>query len=321
MGTTMVDRVSSALLVLACTALFGCKPTVGQAPSLITDPTLLAVMGSPAEARPGATITYSFVLASPQGPVLDAEALWSLCETPKPPSESNSVSSACTGAPDAGVEATGQTFAAAIPTKACQLFGPIAPPPVVGQPAIRPRDPDSTGGFYLPVQVWLPSQPNGPLSGFAFERITCNLANAPSAIIAEYGSRYQANLDPDIDHAELIDAVGVQQSLDLGGASVVAGAEYTVEATFAAGAAESFPVYDPQAETLVEQAESLHLSWYVTAGAFEHDRTGVAAGEAATASHNRWTAPSEPGTVFVWLVLRDSRGGTSYKTYQVVVAG
>jgi hypothetical protein len=316
----MLDCKPSLMLAAGCVALVACKPSVGQPPYLISDNTLLAVKGTPAEAKPGANITYSFLLASPTGTVASAEAMWDICETPKPPAESNSVSSSCTGAPDAGAAAVGQTFDAAIPTKACQLFGPIAPPPVAGQPAIRPRDPDSTGGFYLPVQLWLPSLDNGPLSGFAFERITCNLANAPSSVIAEYGSKYTANLDPDIDHAELVDAAGGRLSLDAGPPSVSAGATYDVEATFAANAAEVFPVYNPQSETLVDQQESLHMSWFVTAGSFEHDRTGVAAGDVAASTRNAWTAPVTPGVVFLWLVLRDSRGGTSFKSYQLVVS-
>ena len=62
------------------------------------------------------------------------------------------------------------------------------------------------------------------------------------------------------------------------------------------------------------------MSWFVTAGSFEHDRTGVAAGDTATATDNRWTAPNQPGsTAYLWLVLRDSRGGTAFKSYQIEV--
>lgn len=315
--TSFRPRLLSALV--ACAAVAGCKPSVGQPPYLVTDYALLAVRGEPAEVKPGASVTYSFLLASPSGTVSDADAMWDVCLTPKPPSVSNSVASACTGMPDAGATSPGQTFAAAVPTKACQLFGPIAPPPTAGQPATRPRDPDSTGGYYLPVQVWLPNVATGALSGFAFERITCNLANAPTAAIQEYNSTYQPNSDPGIDHTDLVDAAGNTLALDAGAQTVTAGSKVTVEATFADGSAEVFPVYDQQSETLVSQQESLSMSWFVTGGTFEHDRTGVASGDTATSTSNQWTAPEQAGTIYLWLVLRDSRGGTDYKSYQIVV--
>src|SRR5271157_451300 len=126
--------------LLASGTVLGCKPTVGQAPSLITDYALLAVRGEPPEAKPGDNVVYSFLLASPTGTVTDATEGWDVCETPKPPAENNSVASACN--PPAPGATTGQTFTAPVLTNACTLFGPIAPPVAAGQPAIRPRDPD-----------------------------------------------------------------------------------------------------------------------------------------------------------------------------------
>ncbi len=303
----------------ACAGVLACKPSVGQPPYLVTDYTLLAVRGEPAEAKPNVSVTYSFLLVSPNGTVNDADALWDVCLTPKPPSESNSVSSECTGVPDAGTTSSGPTFTAAIPTKACQLFGPIAPPPTAGKPAVRPRDPDSTGGYYLPVQLWLPNLPTGALSGFALERIGCSLANAPSAAIQEYNSTYLPNNDPGIDHADLVDAAGNVLSLDVGPQMVTAGSVVTISATFAEGSAEVFPVLDPQSQTLVDRQESLSMSWFITGGTFQNDRTGVAFDETATSTSNQWTAPDGAGTLYLWLVLRDSRGGTDYRSYQIQV--
>jgi len=317
----MASKLTETILVtLVCASAFSaCKPGVGQPAYLVTDDALLAVRGEPAEAKPGSSVTYSFLLASPSGTEANAEAEWEICQTPKPPSESNAVASACTGAPDAGVANEGQTYTAPIPTKACQYFGPIAPPQVAGQPAVRPRDPDGTGGYYVPVELWLPGLPNGALSGFSLERIFCNLANAPSSAIADYNNRYQLNLDPVIDHADVSVSSSEQQPLDGNVPSVQAGTVVTIEASFGAGSAETFPVFDLVSQTLADQQESLSLSWFVTAGTFEHDRTGVAAGDNATTTSNRWTAPAQAGTVYLWLVLRDSRGGTDYKSYQLQV--
>jgi len=304
--------------------LAACKPSVGQPPYLITETTLLAVYGSPSEVKPNASVTYSFLLGSPTGTVTDASAFWDVCETPKPPAESNAVASACTQPPDAGASSAGPTFTAAMPSKACQLFGPIAPAPEPGQPPVRPRDPDSTGGYYLPVQLWLPNLPSGPAQGFAFERISCNLANAPSSAIADFNSRYQSNVAPGIDHTDVVDATGTTSFESVAGTvqtvSVSAGASVQIEAALAPDSAETFAYYDATTETVIEQEESLHMSWFVTGGTFEHDRTGVAAGDPSTSTSNRWTAPSQPGPVNLWLVLRDSRGGVATKSYAIAVA-
>lgn len=316
----MSNRGRAGGLAMAMCGLLACKPSVGQPPYLITEPTLLAVQGDPPEVRPNASVTYSFLVASPAGTVTGADAFWDVCETPKPPAESNAVASACAQPPDAGAAATGQTFVAAMPAKACQLFGPIAPPPVAGQPAVRPRDPDSSGGYYLPVHLWLPNLQTGPASGFALERISCNLANAPATAIADFNSKYVANLAPGIDHTDVVTSSGERLPLD--GPDVVtvhAGTSVIFEAALTADSAETFAYYDAAAQAVVEQHESLHLAWFITAGTFEHDRTGVAAGEAAMSTSNRWTAPPEPdgpsGLVNLWLVLRDSRGGIATKSY------
>jgi hypothetical protein len=304
----------SACLGIALVAV-ACKPNVGQAPSLVTDYMLLAVRGEPPETAPGGSVTYSYLLASPAGTVEGAEALWDICQTPKPPSEGNAVSSACTGAPDAGAAETGSTYTAAVPSKACQLFGPIAPPPAAGQPGVRPRDPDSTGGYYLPVQLWLPNVTTTAISGFAMERFTCNLASASPDVGIEYRTRYTPNNDPLIDHADLMDASGAVGPLD--GSQPSASTVVTLAAVLADGAAETFPVYDLETTTLRDQTESLHVSWFATGGSFEHDRTTVDPG--ALSSSNQWTVPSQPGLYYLWLVLRDSRGGTDFKSYRVAV--
>jgi hypothetical protein len=304
-------------IVLAGSVALGCKPEVGQAPSLITDYALLAVKGDPAEAKPDENVVYSFLLASPSGTVTDATAGWDVCETPKPPAENSSVASAC-NPPEPGA-ATGQTFAAPVLTKACMLFGPIAPPVATGQPSIRPRDPDSTGGYYLPVRVKFPDLATGSLTGFAFERISCNLANAATDLVAEYDKRYQPNNDPGIATTDVSRADGSSFNLDSGSPTIAPGESVVFQATFADGSAETFPVLNPTGDALVDQTEDLYMSWFATSGSFEHDRTGVAGTQTATSTSNAWRAPGTAMPVYLWLVLRDSRGGTAFRSYSIQV--
>jgi hypothetical protein len=302
--------------------LLGCKPEVGQAPSLITDYALLAVKGEPAEAKPDENVVYSFLLASPSGTVTDATAGWDVCETPKSPAENSSVASACN--PSEPGPTTGQTFEAPVLTNACMLFGPIAPPVKVGQPAIRPRDPDSTGGYYLPVRVKFPDLATGSLTGFAFERISCDLANAATDIVAEYDKQYQPNNDPGIAATDVIRADGssfnLDASTDANPQTITSGESVVFQATFADGSAETFPVLNSSGDALVDQTESLYMSWFATSGSFQHDRTGVAGSETATSTSNTWKAPDTAiPVVYLWLVLRDSRGGTTFKSYGIQV--
>jgi len=319
-----MEQAKHAFLFALAAASFalGCKPAVGQAPSLITDYALLAVVGEPPEAKPGDKVTYSYLLASPEGTVDDNTAGWDVCLTPKPPAENNSVASSC-NPPTPGTN-PGLTFDAPMPTNACQLFGPIAPPVQAGKPAIRPRDPDATGGYYLPVRVKFSDVATGDVTGFAFERITCGLANANGPTIQQYLAQYQANKDPGIASTDLVTSGGVATTLDTATqtVSVIPGDTVDFVATFAPGSAETFPVVAPSGDALVSQTESLHMSWFATSGSFVHDRTGVAGADAltTTSTANSWKAPAEAtDVVYLWLVLRDSRGGTAFKSYTIHV--
>ena len=71
---------------------------------------------------------------------------------------------------------------------------------------------------------------------------------------------------------------------------------------------------------LIERRESIRISWFADAGAFDHDRTGRSEGEAATPdTENAWTAPAAATDVHVWAVIRDDRGGVGWNTYVIHV--
>lgn len=63
---------------------------------------------------------------------------------------------------------------------------------------------------------------------------------------------------------------------------------------------------------------AMRVSWFATGGTFDADKTGRAEDDPATTSDNLWTAPS-PGVVHLWIVLRDSRGGVDWASYDLVV--
>jgi len=279
--------------------LVACNPTFSDRPSLISGPRLLAVKGEPAEARPGDTVSYTLLVADADG----AMAQWRYCNTPKPLDENNIVAAGCLdgSGPQLPAIGSGASVSAVMPLNACQLFGPDPPPPMQGKPPLRPRDPDVSGGYYQPLRVDVAGA-----SGFGLERITCNLGNAGAEIAIDFAKRYSANKNP-----TLLD-VPVPQAIH-------AGDKITFTASWPPESAETYPVYDLSALALVDHRESLRVSWFATAGSFEHDRTGRGETEMETSSDDIWTAPKDAGMVTMWVVLRDSRGGVDWRQFTLTV--
>jgi hypothetical protein len=83
--------------------------------------------------------------------------------------------------------------------------------------------------------------------------------------------------------------------------------------------AERYVNLDVASQTVVDQREGIHVSWYTTVGSFAQDRTGNAGTDDAVTSANQWTAPSSPQDVTLWVVLHDDRGGIGWETYALSV--
>ena len=273
----------------AIAVIAGCETSLDQRLAIVKHEQVIAVISQPAEAKPGATPTYSAVIAAPDGPVADLPA-FSFCLAPKPPTEDNAVSAACTDDPSA-LAPTGP-----IPSNACMLFGPDVPPG-----GFRPRDPDPSGGYYQPV---LAQEPGADLA-FGFTRITCNLANASGDVAHDYQTMYVANQNPTLLPFALPD--------------VAAGETVTLTASWPADAAESYLYYDPESQTLVYRREAMRVSWFATGGEIAVDASAVAEDSDATSVSTTWRAPATPGPATLWFVLRDSRGGIATETIAVTI--
>ncbi len=308
---------------LAATLDAGCKPDLGAPESLVTGPRLLALRGTPPEAAPGGMVDYDLLAVDVSGTVASPDVTWAPCLQPNPPAFTNAVSSACLDTavtPDQG--GPSPTFSAPLSADACMLFGPETPPAMKGQPPARPADPDTTGGYYQPVRaVW---QSAGQ-TAFALERVTCRLSNAPVSAASQYAAQYTPNANPTV--AELVqDPDGTAASLYAAGqaapapaGSATTGQSVVLQVNFADDAAETFLVWDVVSLTLLQQRESLRVSWFTTAGSFEHDVTGRGSDDPATFTQNRWTAPTTPGPVHIWAVLRDNRGGIDFASADIDV--
>jgi hypothetical protein len=106
-----------------------------------------------------------------------------LLPSPKPLSENGPVHPACVTdqLPSMGPPET--TVTAPIPADARRLFGPESPPRSGSEPPVRPRDPDSTGGYYQPVRAVL-----GQSVVIGLVRIICNARRRRSRWPQTFGS-------------------------------------------------------------------------------------------------------------------------------------
>jgi hypothetical protein len=180
---------------------------------------------------------------------------------------------------------------------------------MTGQPPLRPRDPDITGGYYQPLRLV-----DGDVTGFALERNKCDLAQAGSDIAAQYAMTYMPNANPTLQPLTAT-VNGATVGLD----ALPAGAVVDFATSWTPDSVESFPVFDQSSVSLVTHRESMRVSWFANDGSFMHEVTGREEDDPATDTDNQWTAPTMAGTVHVWLVLRDSRGGVDFAAYDVTV--
>lgn len=286
---------------MLCSVAFACAPELPDTPWRVGDAQILAVQLDPPEAAPGTDVAARVLVASKDGTVNDATVDWAFCRTPKPPAENRTVNDRCfgDGAEPAGA---GPSIYVTLPPDGCALFGPETPP---GD--FRPRDPDSTGGYYQPLRAQFEGHTTITLA-----RISCNLRSAPTDVALELKARYVKNTNPLIRSVEAL----VTETI-VPFDRIPAGSEVRFSVHWAPTDQERYVLYDPASRALSNATETLDVAWYTTGSALTPSRS---AGDAERASaETTWRAPNEPTTVHFWAVLRDSRGGSDYTSWDAVV--
>lgn len=303
-------------------ALTGCLPEPGEPPSLVQSLRILGVRSEPAEAPPGQPVTLHLLLAAAPPVAQGAQDIeWAFCTAPKPPVDNNVISDSCLS-DGAQVVARGIGPAMAVlPADGCARFGPELPPARAGAPPARPREPDSTGGYYQPVRARL-----GRQTAIGLVRIQCGLAGVTSELAAAYRARYVSNRNPRLLRLDLSDAA---DGMPLPAEALPRSRAVQLRASFSADSAERFPVVAPQTlppnlpQTLIDQTESLQAAWFATFGSFTLGHTAAPPGQATQAAQtvidNTWTLPAQPSAGTLWVVLRDSRGGMDWMELPVRV--
>jgi hypothetical protein len=321
---TLIVAIAAGAIALVVAA---CKPALDDTVSIVTVARVLAVRTDPAEAAPKASVTYSALVVDPSGTLHDAPLDWAFCNLRKPLAELGPVSPFCMTRDGFFLAelGAGTSVTATISDTACRAFGPDVPVPDPGQPAGRPVDPDLTGGYYQPLRLVL-SGAGGDVFTLERSRIACGVVGATAEQLSDFAKRYRPNVNPGVD---ALVGDGVALVAEGGGTPgrLAAGARVTLRASWAAcedptkscTGSETYPLFDLASRAIVDQREAIHVAWFATGGAFDADHTGRDSSDPTPFSENGWVAPSQQGTVHLWIVLRDERGGVGWQGFVVDV--
>jgi hypothetical protein len=231
----------------------------------------------------------------------------------------------------------------------CKLFGPLRPTPMAGEAAGRPVDPDITGGFYQPVVARLGGEPslgairidcdptnlnrddalafrrqyrqnqNPRLSSLAIKRgdALVELGDEPASVTAGSSVELQAGWDTCPDASECGDGYCTAEE----DASNCA-ADCTAGQAHGCAGAERYVWYNREAQKLEARREAISVAWYASSGHFESEQTGLEESETRSSTHTRnvWRVGDSPGNATLWIVIRDSRGGQSWRIQRSSIA-
>jgi hypothetical protein len=341
-------RAERVVPLLLLGSAWACVPEFSDETSRVKEPRILAVRAEPAEVRPGGSVTLRALFVNEDGEEEGGESLeWALCVARKPLTEVGPVAPECVtefGSESEALKVLGEgpTVSASLASDVCRQFGPLSPPTAPGETVPgRAVDPDSTGGYYQPVVVGNPE----PVAGRI--RALCGPGNLPQVESVRFNQGYRPNENPEPEEiAVLVD--GNEEPVE--GTIVVApGDELTIVVHFPACptkpvcgdglctanensttcaedcgrdavgclGAEAYLYGDPVTRAAVLKQESVEIGWFAAKGTFELATTDNA--EDPEVVSNTWIAPDEELETTLWLVARDDRGGTSWRSVRVRV--
>ncbi len=291
---------------LGLALLAACRPSFVEDAALVTAPRVLAVRSDPAEVKAGTQTIFTAFVAVPPTFEPVAAPVWQFCTATRPPTENNAVASACLEQASLVPAGMGFTIKAPLASNACALFGPNAV--ATGS---RSRDSDGTGGYFQPLRVDLQGAP----PTFHLQRILCGLADASADIATRFGLTYVPNNNPTLLPL-VVSLAGERLALE----SLPRGGALELEVGWPADAAERYAYFDRPTDAIATRREAMRIAWHVSDGTLTDEATGRAEDDLTLTSRNTWTAPDTAGTSKLWVVLRDSRGGTDFAEYDLTVS-
>jgi hypothetical protein len=268
----------------------GCSNNFDPA-SYVNGLRVLMITGQPPEVAPGHSTSVRALVVDTQGRPIDVA--WFACL--QPPLQGQAVSPACVSGQDGGSLqplGTGMQVTVAVPA----------------MPSIKTLGlPDASGGLYLPL--------------------VAQVAAGSDSLVATYGLRVDymgepLNQNPQLASVSTVTA-GPGGAADAGGAGEVvtpidaatplpvhAGDQLTLRVAFAAGSAESYQITTTStAGQMMTRtvSETLSVSYFVTAGTLSGGTSGVERPDEVLALDKN--LPPSGGTIDLWVVGRDERGG------------
>jgi hypothetical protein len=294
-------RPNGATCVLASvlgTLWFACVQADDTRSYLVQEPRILAVLADPAEAAPGESVHFQALWVDEMGPVEDARVRWALCSTPRALTENTSVAQVCAESDEQPLSERSLLLDTAIPRDACARFGSETS---LGQ---RPTDPDHSGGYYQPLRLTA----DGLRPTIIRQRILCPLANAPIDVARRFNERYVPNSAPTLAALSLF-ADGEQVAAE----ALPASTAVALRLELADAARESYPLYDSRSGALSTRPEVLRAQWFSTRGELAHDDSEIP----ALSAENVLTTPEPGSQLWLWIVVRDDRGGVSVHSAQL----
>jgi hypothetical protein len=271
-----------------------CTPELDDRPFSIERERLIAVLLEPPELRPGAELRVTPVLAGRQRG--STTPSYHFCAAPPPPADPRSIAEACLTDTRLSLSLEGESARGDVPPEACARFGPDP----TGSD-FRPRDPDETGGFYQPLVSLGFGEPS-----VAELRLLCPLPDVPIDLSRAYSERYQPNHNP--EGLRLEQAQGEEwHPLS----SARGGERLRIRVAWSESARERFVWLSADGAALVDRIEAFRVAWFVTDGNVDQAGTAVSESEPDNQSENTFEAPEQAGTVQLWAVVHDSRGGTA----------
>jgi len=314
-----MSRVVPPVTLTAVALLFGaCRPEIDDDASRVEGPRILAVRAEPAEARVNEKVVLTALYTDGSKAVADAPLGWSFCNARKALAEPDPIDPGCLSGSAARALGAGGSVPTTVPRDACRAFGPDRPLGKPGEPAGRPADPDSTGGFFQPGVVG-----GAGASPALFEvRVRCTLPSVPQQVSLDFEQRYRANANPEIAAVARVSGATVEAVGD-DGLRAARGETIRLRVSWPdcvgdapCGGAERYVSYDPSTRALVDRRESIAVSWLTTSGSFVAPRTGRSETDTTTSVENDWVAAGA-GSIFI--VVRDARGGVTFRTIPVQI--
>lgn len=314
--------MKSPPLTLVTLVLAACAPPSDLDPSRIDEPRVLAVRMDPPQGTSGATdVTFTALVATPEGTTGTGAFEWAWCLEPRLPTDSTNIPARCSasGGRLVGFDVTGPSAHAVVPAGACSIVGPTPPP--VG-PDAHPQSspaPDATGGYGVPARLLWTG--NGAFdTAFARVRIDCPRPDVSADVTLAYAALARPNRNPTIARVDRVDARGVVVPLipEGSGAEQVAvrGDAISLTLTVAADSDERYARISADGRSVQMATEGLEVSWFAAGGRFDVNRTAASGTGTRNVLHVDAAGTS---SLTAWVIVRDGRGGTDWAAFRWAV--